>query len=214
MNVLSKMMLRAKHWQLFIFAYAIAAACLVASVVMLLAMLLLHQTQLEIFVSILNVGVWLMCAVVVSVVTIFLWLLAIGCKTGEKIPKEYRGKKGLFVFSVLFPIVFTILEFIGYMLVRNIILHGIGQWSVDSDMTIYTSVGSGAVWLIYVFCTIISAMCWIYASYYVAKTYKSAELNRSVQFEDYAADFFLFLFSFIGLWVLQPKINIMADEME
>ena len=51
-----------------------------------------------------------------------------------------------------------------------------------------------------------------YCLYFVAKTYKTVELQRTVTFSDYAGEFFLFWFFPIGIWVIQPKINAMVNN--
>ena len=52
-----------------------------------------------------------------------------------------------------------------------------------------------------------SMFCIFYCLYFVAKTYKTAELQREVSFGDFVGEFFLFWFYPIGVWFLQPKIN-------
>ncbi len=53
--------------------------------------------------------------------------------------------------------------------------------------------------------------CIFYSIYFVAKTIKTAELQREVTFSDFVAEFFLVWFHFIGIWILQPKINKMTE---
>lgn len=47
----------------------------------------------------------------------------------------------------------------------------------------------------------------LYSIYFSAKTFKTVELQRNVQFSDFAGEFFLIWFYFIGVWIIQPKIN-------
>jgi len=44
-----------------------------------------------------------------------------------------------------------------------------------------------------------------------AKTIKLAELQRSVTFSDFAGEFFLIWFFPIGIWFVQPKVNLLAQ---
>lgn len=46
-----------------------------------------------------------------------------------------------------------------------------------------------------------------YCMYMVAKTIKTVELQRPVGFGEFAAEFFMVWFHFIGVWMLQPRIN-------
>ena len=48
--------------------------------------------------------------------------------------------------------------------------------------------------------------------YFVAKAFKTAELQREVSFSDFAVEFFLMWFYPIGIWIVQPKINKMIKE--
>jgi hypothetical protein len=43
--------------------------------------------------------------------------------------------------------------------------------------------------------------------YFAAKTLKTVELKREATFSDFVGEFFLIWFNFIGIWILQPKIN-------
>ena len=53
--------------------------------------------------------------------------------------------------------------------------------------------------------------CLIYILYFTAKTFRSAELQREAHFSDYIGEFFLLWFHFIGVWVIQPRINAIVD---
>ncbi|MCC1483634.1 hypothetical protein [Winogradskyella immobilis] len=68
--------------------------------------------------------------------------------------------------------------------------------------------GSG-VWIVTIIIPLhlFSMFCIFHTIYYVAKTIKTVELKRRVSFIDFAGDFFLVWFYFIGVWILQPKIN-------
>ena len=46
----------------------------------------------------------------------------------------------------------------------------------------------------------------------MAKTIKTAEQKRKLDFGDFAGEFFLMWFFMIGVWILQPKINRMSEE--
>ena len=43
--------------------------------------------------------------------------------------------------------------------------------------------------------------------YWVARTIKTAELQRSVDFSDFVGEFFLIWFFPIGVWIVQPNVN-------
>jgi len=59
---------------------------------------------------------------------------------------------------------------------------------------------------------ILSMFGFLYSFYFIAKTFKTVELQREVVFSDFAGDFFLLLFFPIGVWIIQPKINLMITQ--
>ncbi|PCJ98064.1 MAG: hypothetical protein COA50_03830 [Flavobacteriaceae bacterium] len=58
-----------------------------------------------------------------------------------------------------------------------------------------------------------SMFCIFYSLYFVSKTIKTVELQREVNFGDFIGEFFMLWFYPFGIWIIQPKINKMA-EME
>jgi amino acid permease len=57
-----------------------------------------------------------------------------------------------------------------------------------------------------------SMFCTFYSLYFVAKTYKTVELQREVSFSDFAGEFFMICLCPIGIWIVQPKINKMIED--
>ena len=57
-----------------------------------------------------------------------------------------------------------------------------------------------------------SMFCIFYSLYFVAKTFKTVELQREVNFSDFAGEFFMIWFYPIGIWIVQPKINKMIEK--
>ncbi len=47
----------------------------------------------------------------------------------------------------------------------------------------------------------------LFCLYVVARTYKAVELQRKVGFSDFVGEFFLDWSSFVGVWIMQPRIN-------
>ncbi len=50
-----------------------------------------------------------------------------------------------------------------------------------------------------------------YSFVFAARAYKTAVLNKKVTFSDYVGEFFCLWFSFVGIWIMQPKINQIAN---
>jgi len=57
-----------------------------------------------------------------------------------------------------------------------------------------------------------SMFCIFHTIYFVAKTIRTAELQRVVTFGDFAGEFFLLWFYIIGIWIIQPKVNRLNRE--
>ncbi|CAL2089715.1 conserved membrane hypothetical protein [Tenacibaculum sp. 190524A05c] len=57
-----------------------------------------------------------------------------------------------------------------------------------------------------------SMFCMFHSLYFVAKTFKTAALQREVNFSEFALEFFLMWFYPIGIWIIQPKINEMIES--
>ncbi|WP_101311729.1 hypothetical protein [Labilibaculum manganireducens] len=57
-----------------------------------------------------------------------------------------------------------------------------------------------------------SMFCIFYCLYFVAKTFKTVELQREVSFFDFAGEFFMIWFFPIGIWIVQPKVNKMIED--
>jgi hypothetical protein len=56
------------------------------------------------------------------------------------------------------------------------------------------------------------AIGYVYLTYWVAKTIKLLELQREVRFSEFIREFFLIWFFPIGIWFIQPKINRWFEE--
>lgn len=61
---------------------------------------------------------------------------------------------------------------------------------------------------------ILSVFGIFYSMYFAAKTLKTAELQREVTFRDFVSEFFMFWFFPIGVWILQPRINDIAEKSD
>jgi len=58
----------------------------------------------------------------------------------------------------------------------------------------------------------ISFFCTLYCFYFAAKTIRSAELQKPIKFSDFVWEIFLIVFFPVGIWLIQPKINKMAEK--
>lgn len=125
------------------------------------------------------------------------WSIAIGLQ--KNIPEEIKMK--VKKFKILFFIPFIYIIF--FMIYTGGIFSGMGTNRFPN--------GGGFVAIILPL-HLFSMFCIFYSMYFVAKTIKTVELQRETGFGDFAGEFFLLWFYFIGIWVIQPKVNKLYGE--
>lgn len=117
------------------------------------------------------------------------WIWAISTALHEKLPAE--SKLNIKIFKILFSI--PIIYILFFTLGLNYVI-------TDGDF-------NGGILAIILFLHLFSMFCIFYGLRFAAKTLKSVELGKNAKFADYAGEFFLMWFSFIGYWILQPRLN-------
>ena len=197
---MSGLFLKAKHWQLFALMWGIP----LLYQVYFMSQILGFQTQPELvdgeegFTQVLNeefIQFDLFPFVMIFFTLIFFgwfWSIAIGLQ--KNIPKEIKMK--VKKFKVLFFISFF------YILFLMFYIDGLFSGMVSNGFS-----NSGWIVAIILPLHLLSMFCIFYSMYFVAKTIKTAELQRKTGFGDFAGEFFLLWFYFIGIWFIQPKVN-------
>lgn len=129
------------------------------------------------------------------------WSVAIGLQ--KFIPENIPMKVNRFKIFFFIPLIYIVclMAFMGMAFNSNI-------WQGN---------GQPPFWFFGVFAVIFpvhlfSMFCIFYCLYFVAKTIKTAELQREVSFSDFLGEFFLAWFHFIGIWILQPRINKLIQD--
>ncbi len=125
------------------------------------------------------------------------WSIAIGLQ--KNIPKEIKLK--VTKFKVFF---FIPLSYITFLMLY---LGGLFSGMLSPGL-----LSSGWIVAIILPLHLFSMFCIFYSMYFVAKTIKTAELQRIVGFGDFAGEFFLLWFYFIGIWIIQPKVNQLSKK--
>lgn len=126
-------------------------------------------------------------AAIVSMVILFGWLYTVATRLHPKLPADHQLKINRFRFAFFFPVVY-IVAVICFVVVI-----------VTSD---------SPEWLFAIFpFQILAMVCMFYVLYFTSKSIKSVELQRRVQFGDYAGEFFMIWIFFVGVWYIQPRIN-------
>lgn len=196
--------LKAKHWQLFFLMVGVPIIGYVIFVIRLIDSIQFAQTEdagslaspEDVIDMMRPFFFFLMFPVLIQ----FGWSFAIGKGLQNFINPMLRLKTGLFSFTVLFPIVYALASF---YLVDGILENAV----LDGDYVPPLSL------IIMLPLNFMVMACVFYNFYFIARTLKTAELNRVVKFSDYAGEFFLMWFYFIGVWIIQPKVNQMQEKI-
>lgn len=128
----------------------------------------------------------------------FGWIWAIATGFSEKLPPGADFNVGRFKAIFAIPVVYILLICTGLAFVF---------FGGNSDI-----LGeAGGFVAVIILLHLISMVCIFYGIRFAAKTLRSAELGREAHFSDYVGEFFLIWFSIIGYWILQPRINKLAE---
>lgn len=125
------------------------------------------------------------------------WSIAIGLQ--KNIPVEIEMKVKRFKAFFIIPLVYTIV----FMMLIGGLFSGM-----------FTYGFSNSTWFLVIILPfhLFSMFCIFHTIYFVAKTIRTAELQRVVTFGDFAGEFFLLWFYIIGIWIIQPKVNRLNRE--
>lgn len=193
--------LRAKHWQLFLLTFGIP---MIFQFIMMATMLgnigSMDQPDPSAF---LNFFYFFSVMMIVCAGTYFGWFWSIAIGLQSKIPSNVKMKTGRFKVFFFIPIVYLILISIAMGTAMS------GMFKGGEEPNVGLIFGSMAI---IVPLHLFSMFCIFYCLYFVAKTFKTVELQRDVTFSDFAGEFFMIWFYPIGIWIVQPKINKMIEE--
>lgn len=178
MNIL----LRVKHWQLFILLWGIPLINQIA----LLTDLISSKSL-----NLLFTGFPLITALFMAFY--FGWIYSIASGLNSKLPGSV--KMNLTKFKIFIIIPFAYMLFLSIYIFTFFKDYYGGQQPGISLLALLIPIH------------LFSMFCIFYCFYFTAKSLRSVELGRPVVFDDYAGEFFLFWFFPIGVWILQPRIN-------
>jgi len=124
------------------------------------------------------------------------WLYSVAVGMQKMVPVTVKMKVTMFKVFFFIPIIYIIL----ILIFMDFFSKSFG----DPFFGPYSS--------IFVPLHLLSMFCMFYCLYFVAKTIKTVELQRSVTFSEFAKEFFLAWFFPFGIWILQPRINKMIKQ--
>jgi len=197
---MTNLFLKAKHWQLFslliglpILGYMIMFALLFSYATTTND---LDDTTLKSFMVILPGVVFLVMCMLFG----WFWSIAIGLQSKVPATVKMKVKKFKVFFFIPFTYILSLLVFMSFF--------GFSDLEANTDFYSIFPFGLLALLLPLHFLSIFGIF---YSLYFVAKTYKTVELQREVSFSDFTGEFFMIWFYPVGVWLIQPKINQMAD---
>ena len=188
--------LKAKHWQLFLLSFGIPMLfqfVVIGSMVANFANR--NNTDASFLFSYIKFFPIIML-LFISVLLGWFWSVAIGLQS--KLPDGVIMKVKKFKIFFFIPLIYIL--FIFGFLIQSIL----GS-RIDPEIIV-------VVIPIIIPLHLFSMFCLFYTLYFVAKTFKTVELQREVIFSDFVGEFFLFWVSPVGIWIVQPKINKMIEK--
>jgi len=193
-----KKFLKAKHWQLF---FLMCGIPLIFQIITMGSMFLSMSTENNTDTALLSFYFSLYPLVMILLIGVFFgWFWSIAVGLDFKIPDTLKLKLSRFKIFLFIPL--------AYILLLSIFI-GITMSGMD---WMGNNTNPPAVFGIILPLHLLSMFCIFYCLYFVAKTIKTAELQKKVGFGDFAGEFFLIWFFPIGIWFIQPKLNKMIEE--
>ena len=193
--------LKAKHWQLFTLVFALPIAAQMIMMISMFSNLANNPNPDPAFM--LNYMKFFPLIMIVVLVVNFGWLWSIAIGLQKKVPQKVTMKVKKFKIFFFAPLIYLTLIMLFFAITINGMLtenpeKGFGLWA-------------GAMFVI-IPLHFFTVFCMFYNMYFVAKTIKTVELQREVTFGEFIGEFFMIWFYFIGIWMLQPKINRMSEK--
>ena len=194
--------LKAKHWQLFTLMVGLPVGVYIYFVINLVGLITAQQQMGNDIApeSIIAAMKPLFLFMIIPILVMIGWLYSLGKGVQKFIKPELKLKTTFFTITALFPLFY----FVGVMFLMFSIMDKASQ-----DLDFEPAIGMVAI----IPLNLISMGCMFYNMYFIARSVKTAELQRDVKFGDYVGEFFLLWFYFIGVWIIQPKVNQMDEPV-
>ncbi|HAH38820.1 MAG TPA: hypothetical protein DEQ87_17840 [Algoriphagus sp.] len=193
--------LKAKHWQLFLLTFGIP---------MMLQFLMVGTIFTNVGTGnnpdptfIFNYMKFFPIMMIIFTGVFFGWFWSVAVGLQIKVPEDVKMKVKKFKIFFFIPMVYLLFV----TLFMGVQLNGLMTNGTEPSVGLI-----GVLVAVIVPLHLFSMFCIFYSLYFVAKTFKTVELQREVNFSDFAGEFFLFWFYPIGIWIVQPKINKMIIE--
>ncbi|MDX2072104.1 MAG: hypothetical protein SFV55_26960 [Haliscomenobacter sp.] len=197
--------LRAKHWQLFVVIFGIPFLVYLYIVFQMVSVFSEIDAGAPDPMVIFEPLKYFMGFSLISMIVYWVWYWSVGVGLQHKLPDELKLSTKLFKVFLFLPAFYI-------TAVSIFVLSMVSQLSllVPEQEPHINPIIIAVILPIHFF----SIFCIFYCIYFVAKSIKTAELQRKVKFSDFVGEFFLVWFFPIGVWILQPTINKLEGGMD
>ncbi|WP_434353717.1 hypothetical protein VH441_01455 [Psychrobacter sp. HD31] len=184
--------LNAKHWHIFLLTFLLPMVIQYTVMGIIFSQVsAAGAPNMEIIFNYIKI---LPIIMVVFISALFAWFWSIGVGLQQVIPTPLKLKVSKFKLALLFNTVHI-------LLFMAVFIKAFGS----------TNINTGLLPIVFIM-HLIAMLCMFYSLYFMAKTLKTAELQKEVIFSDFVGEFFMLCFYPIGIWILQPKINKMINK--
>lgn len=179
--------LKAKHWQLFLLTFGLP---LIVQFITIVSMVTLSNSDTP---FIINYIQYILIIMLVSMGVLFGWFWSVVIGLIHKIPQNISIKVKRFKIFFFIPLVYILMIILFIISLTN---------GVEPNPLFF---------ILFIPLHLLSMFGIFHSLYYVAKVFKTIELQKEVSFSDFAGEFFMIWFFPIGIWLIQPKINKMVN---
>lgn len=193
--------LNAKHWQLFLLTFGVQILVQLVWMISIFSNISFDsEPEMEDILTGMPIYIVLLC---ITAIIQFGWIWSAGTGLQKYIPEALRMKTAFFNFCFIFQIVFLLI-YLGFI------------WQIFNNIEYMEDEFPFSLlhllWLIPF--SLFMAFCAIYTYWFSGKALKTAELKRELKFGDFMAEFVLFWFYPVGVWIIQPKIKKLMEQNE
>jgi len=192
--------LKAKHWQLFVLTFGIPMIFQFVMIGTIFSNVASGHNPDPSFIF--NYMKFFPIMMFIFTGVFFGWFWSVVTGLQSKIPQEAKMKLVRFKIFFFIPLIYILF----ILIVVGVFMNGIINKTSEPNPIVI-----GAFIAIIFPLHLFSMFCIFHSLYFVAKTFKTAELQREVSFSDFAGEFFMIWFYPIGIWIVQPKINKMVE---
>ncbi len=201
---LTERFLRAKHWQLFLVTFGIPMIFQFFMMGTMFVKLASGNDPDPLFMF--NYFKVFPILMIICMGAFFGWFWAIAIGLQSKVPASVKMKTTKFKIFFIIPMIYMLLICLGIGALMSG-LPGMIERDEQPDIGLIGGM-AGIIVPLHLF----SMFCIFYSLYFVAKTFKTVELQREATFSDFAGEFFLIWFYPVGVWIIQPKVNKMVEN--